>query len=367
LATGGSNKLLIEPASSSTSVSSYYCQDTSPTGGGSYISADGFEIYNPAIAAATSGVAFKVYANFDNASYGPHLIVADYMEIGIYILGACCSANFWGVTSAGGYGAGAVPLFITTNGGLNSDVQVNFFGGSFDHPGTGKNNVLVQGTGTTTPVMVAFHGTYMEGNSTDTSTPLVELQSVQNATFTGITACMLSSSSAQPAFEIDDSPAINPTINITGLSVPTNTPCKGSTKGIVDNVNSVSVAPDAANNISSYHTGVSSFAGSVQANQPLISIGGAAGLSGTGSCATLTSQNGANFAGSVKCTGVTGASTIVITPVSTLAPAHGFGCSGSDTITTANFLSQSGVSTTTCTLKGTVDANDVVTWFIWSY
>jgi hypothetical protein len=262
LATGGSNKLLIQPSSGSTSVSAYYCQDTSPTGGGSYISADGFEIYNPAVAAATSGSAMKIFANFDNANYGPHLIVADYMEIGIQVVGACCSANFWGVESSGGFGAGAQPLSVNTNAGANSGLQVNFFGGSFDHPGTGKNNILVQGTGTTAPITIAFHGTYMEGyNGASASTAMLELQSVQNATITGLTACALSSGSTQPAIQIDDSPAVASSINITGLAEPTNSPCLGSTKGIVDNINSVSIVPDAANNISSYHTGNSNFNG----------------------------------------------------------------------------------------------------------
>jgi hypothetical protein len=91
---------------------------------------------------------------------------------------------------------------------------------------------------------------------------------------------------------------------------------------------------------------------------PLLASGAQAGLSGTGACATRSSPLGA-WAGKVTCTGTTGASTLVLTPA-TSAP-NGLSCFGSDT-TAGTALAQSGTSTTTCTLSGTITANDVLTW-----
>lgn len=98
---------------------------------------------------------------------------------------------------------------------------------------------------------------------------------------------------------------------------------------------------------------------SVTANVPTISGGTAAGLSGTGACATVSTQAGGAWAGKVTCTGTTGASTLVITPGITAA--NGWQCDASDT-TTANALRQSAFNGTTCTISGTVNANDVLTF-----
>lgn len=89
---------------------------------------------------------------------------------------------------------------------------------------------------------------------------------------------------------------------------------------------------------------------------------GTATLTGTGACATLSSQNGGSWDGEVTCTGTTGASTLVITP-GTTAPNH-WECSGSD-VTSGHELAlpQSGLSATTCTLKASsVTANDVLSF-----
>jgi hypothetical protein len=89
--------------------------------------------------------------------------------------------------------------------------------------------------------------------------------------------------------------------------------------------------------------------------------GGTFNVSGAGACATLINLAGNPFAGTVKCTGTTGASTLSITP-GTNAP-NGWNCkSTTDLTTTANTLVQSGISTTSCTLSGTVNTNDVIPW-----
>ena len=93
----------------------------------------------------------------------------------------------------------------------------------------------------------------------------------------------------------------------------------------------------------------------------LVNSGSTFNISGAGACATLINLAGNNYSGTIKCTGVTGASTITITP-GTNAP-DGWNCKGSTDLTTpANLLAQSASSTTSCTLSGTVNTNDVLTW-----
>lgn len=91
----------------------------------------------------------------------------------------------------------------------------------------------------------------------------------------------------------------------------------------------------------------------------IVSVGNTqAGLAGTGACATITTQSGGQWAGTGKCTGTTGASTLTITPGST-AP-HGWVCNVQDQTTPANQFQQTSFTTTTCVLTVTsVTVNDV--------
>lgn len=99
-------------------------------------------------------------------------------------------------------------------------------------------------------------------------------------------------------------------------------------------------------------------------NGSLQAIGQAPALTGTGSCTTQSTQVGGAWAGSFVCTGTTGSSTVVIAPGPT-AP-HGWACSASD-VTTSNALRQSATAATTCTIAGTVNANDVITFSAVAY
>lgn len=90
----------------------------------------------------------------------------------------------------------------------------------------------------------------------------------------------------------------------------------------------------------------------------LLSGGAAAGTTGTGACATITTNVGGSLAGSFKCTGTTGAATVTITPGTTAT--NGWICTAYDETTRANLLQQTGHNGTTCTLTATsVTQNDV--------
>lgn len=85
---------------------------------------------------------------------------------------------------------------------------------------------------------------------------------------------------------------------------------------------------------------------------------------GTGTCATITTTLGGTAAGKMTCTGTSGASTITITlPTAT----NGWVCEGNDLTTTTDLVHQTGGSTTTCVLSGTLVANDVVNFMAMGY
>lgn len=77
----------------------------------------------------------------------------------------------------------------------------------------------------------------------------------------------------------------------------------------------------------------------------LTSIGTAAGIAGTGPCASPGSQTGGAWVGSFTCPGTTGASVITITPGNTVA--HGFVCVVTD-ITAKIIIPQNFFSPTLC-------------------
>lgn len=93
-----------------------------------------------------------------------------------------------------------------------------------------------------------------------------------------------------------------------------------------------------------------------------IATGSVPTLTGTGACLTanITTQKGGAWAGSAVCTNTTGASTLIITP-GTTAP-NGWSCWANDLTTAANILRQSATAAASCTIAGTVNANDVLTF-----
>jgi hypothetical protein len=90
----------------------------------------------------------------------------------------------------------------------------------------------------------------------------------------------------------------------------------------------------------------------------LQSQGTAAGLTGTGACATITTQTGGAWSGRATCTAATAASTLTITPGSTAT--NGWACHVQDQTNRANLFQQTSTTSTACTLTITsVTQNDV--------
>jgi hypothetical protein len=105
-------------------------------------------------------------------------------------------------------------------------------------------------------------------------------------------------------------------------------------------------------------SGPTTLTGITTLNSGPVAAGAAATLTGTGACATITTQSGGSWAGSAKCTGTTGASTLTIAP-GTTAP-NGWVCDVWDETTRANVFQQTSHSPTNCILTVTsVTQNDV--------
>jgi hypothetical protein len=84
-------------------------------------------------------------------------------------------------------------------------------------------------------------------------------------------------------------------------------------------------------------------------------------LTGTGACATFSTQNGTLYYGSFACSGTTGAATITITPGTTAS--HGFRCAASDTTTPANTIPTGPLATGGCAFSAANIANgDIISF-----
>lgn len=90
-----------------------------------------------------------------------------------------------------------------------------------------------------------------------------------------------------------------------------------------------------------------------------VAVGTSAALTGTGACATFSTQTGGAWSGRATCTGTTAASTFIVTPGST-AP-NGWVCEAFDQTTRANLLQQTSTTNAACTLTATsITQNDVI-------
>lgn len=99
-------------------------------------------------------------------------------------------------------------------------------------------------------------------------------------------------------------------------------------------------------------------AGTILNVNMLQSLGTAATLSGTGACATITTQLGGPWSGQATCTGPTGPSTFIVTPG--YIAKNGWYCSATD-VTSHTTGAMSTNSATACTLTfTTVKPNDVI-------
>ncbi len=244
----------IASASSSTNVQGLVCTDPSPPGSGSYVRAEGFGVDNHSNPGTMACAALCLQYLYDNSIFRDVGVVAG-NGTGMSVMNACCSTAFHNVTVNCFFTSGCIPLNL---GGTSYGLQdVNFFGGSYDHPGAGQHNIVIGGGALT--FGVNFYGLYMEPNSTDTSTALMEIgANVRNVNiFGGVAAGTTGSGSA--AYMVDVATWAGPTNDtFTGL-------CSATTHKLVnDNVSGLTIAGDATDGCNaSYVSGTPVFGGAV--------------------------------------------------------------------------------------------------------
>lgn len=262
---GGSNQMLIEPAGiPGQTINSLYCTDSTPLGGGSYVRAEGFELYNP-FGTAMTAAAMVVQFTFDNSTF-KDITIADYGNIGLFVYGSCCGTSFWNITSSSNYGlsahgttTAAIPIEIRNNhieGGGHGNGAISFYSLSADHPSPGQPCVLILGS--PNPYYLGdslqFHNLYMEGSNTDTSTPMVQVNAPLTVAFWGVTVNRGVEGSKAYAFDVNSS--FRSQFQVFGFSFVND--AAGTAYGPVvnDHINGIQAMADRAGNLSFYSTTV---------------------------------------------------------------------------------------------------------------
>jgi hypothetical protein len=171
---GGLGQLVIEPNNSSTNLRALYCTDLTPAGNGSYIRAEGFQLYNP-VGATLTQAAMDVEWTFDNSDF-ENITVANYNGLSLYVKGSCCGTIFKTITSNGGSAANGVPVVIDGGSPIGT-VAVMFESLSADHAGCGKHEIEVKGGGATNAIN--FYNTYVETSIACSGTTHVQITAAQ--------------------------------------------------------------------------------------------------------------------------------------------------------------------------------------------
>lgn len=173
---GNGGVMSISSASNSTSVKGLVCTDPSPVGGGAYVRAEGFVVSNAK--GGTMGTAELVVQQlFDNSVFRD-IAVVDPSSLttsrnAMSVMGVCCGTSFYNITVDCYSRMGCTPLVLggTTTGAAVSSTA--FFGLSPGHPGAGIHNIVIGAYNQNENI--DFYNSYLEPNSTDTSTAGVEI------------------------------------------------------------------------------------------------------------------------------------------------------------------------------------------------
>ena len=206
--TGGSSAMVIHAGAITNNLDSLYCTEAAPTGNGSYIRAEGFQLSNPNGATMVNG-AMNVQALFDDSEF-KNIVVASYGTVGLNAHGLiCCGAHFTNLTSNGNHVANSIPVQVT----LSTSSEVTFYNLSADHPGATKNAIAISGVGN--GQAVHFFNTYSEGNNSDTTTANVSAGSTAGPIeFYGITC---NDNGSSTAYCVDIPNSGTPNVNVFGM------------------------------------------------------------------------------------------------------------------------------------------------------
>jgi len=226
--------MTINAYSSSTNVAGLVCTDPSPIST-NYIRAEGFGVGNSV--GATMGTAAFVVKSVADDSIFRDVSVGAQSGTAMSVTGACCGASFHNLLVDCHSASGCIPLVMggTTTSSTTAVFTVAFFGASITHPGSGQHAITIGANAYNENVN--FYNLYMEANSTDTSTALVEIgANAHNINFYG--ADLVATASGSTAYLVDIASWGGPT-NDTFIGM------KSQTKNIInDHVTGVTVAGD---------------------------------------------------------------------------------------------------------------------------
>jgi hypothetical protein len=200
---GITHSAIVGSSGSSTSMASLVCTDYT-AGSGQYVAIQGLQLSNSAGGAFTKGLMF-IDNTFDASSVRDVLVSNGPNSSLLHVEATCCATVFQNVVLDCSSIGGCIPLQIDSLlGDLQPVLETIFLGISVNHPGAGKSNIQVTNTlpSGVTPCSFSVFGLYMESGSTDTTSPLVNIDSCTSAQFNGVTAQFRSPSSTAVAFNV---------------------------------------------------------------------------------------------------------------------------------------------------------------------
>ncbi len=298
--TGGSSAMVIHGGAVTNNLDSLLCTEAAPNGNGSYVRAEGFQLFNPNAATVANGT-LNVQATFDDSDFR-NITVAAYGTVGANVHGlVCCGTAFHGLTVNGNGVAGSKPLVVNLN---TVTAEVAFYDLSADFPGTGQNAISVSTVNNTRAVR--FFNTYISGSQTDNTTADISVTSTGGPVdFFGVSC---NNSGTSTAYCLDIASAANVSVHVYGLQQVVG----GSSNCINDHFLSVTLPCDSQGNVAAYVLGASNFQQVSLGNKlliaqanPTISSGFNAGTIGA-SCNGPSSCNVNVGVGTAGSTGVIG-------------------------------------------------------------
>lgn len=229
---------------STASMGSIVCDDYT-AGTGQYVAVQGLQVTNSGGGTFTNGLMF--IKNTYDASSIRDVLVSTSPSTLLHVEATCCATLFQNLILDCNFEAGCVPLQIDSlNGDLQPVLDTVFVGVSADHPGPGKSSIQVTNTlpSALTPCSFSLYGLYMEGSNTDTTTPLVNIDSCQTSQFNGVVAQFRAPSSTAVAFNVTHASVagIIPSLTVTNFQYQ-NSPIVFPYTAITDNT-SGAVSPN---------------------------------------------------------------------------------------------------------------------------
>lgn len=250
--------------SSALSMGAMWCNEAQATAttGYSYVRAEGFAMTNIGGATMTLGAAMVVNGVADNSRFSD-ITVYNFTKSAMAVIGSCCATTFTNLTLDGGQTATAPTLVIkntllcpsSCTGADNEGVS--FINLSAGHPGATYANISMTSANASPGWWdsVRFYNLYTESNSTDTVTPLVQVDSALSVSFYGWSAQRLAGTT-QYALKITNT--VSSTISTDVTVSDFNWNAGGASSPVInDQINSVNISTNASAALPFYNNGTS--------------------------------------------------------------------------------------------------------------